>query len=98
MEAMAMETPVVASGVMGIPELVEDGRSGLLVIPGRARALAESLAALATSLELRRELGRGGRARIESAFSLERSALALREIYAGNRIIAEPDRVPPTSV
>jgi colanic acid/amylovoran biosynthesis glycosyltransferase len=98
MEAMAMELPVVASGVMGIPELVEDRRSGLLVPPGRADALVESLAALATSVDLRLELGCGGRARIESAFSLERSALALREVYAGNRIIAETERGQPTSV
>ena len=58
MEAMAMKLPVVASGVMGIPELVEDRRSGLLVPPGRARAHVESMAVLAPC-RLQRELGRG---------------------------------------
>jgi glycosyltransferase involved in cell wall biosynthesis len=98
MEAMAMEIPVVASGVMGIPELIEDRKSGLLVRPGRASALAQALAALAASADVRRELGRGGRTVIESAFSLERSASALRELYARNGIVAEPDgsRAPPS--
>jgi glycosyltransferase involved in cell wall biosynthesis len=88
MEAMATEVPVVASGVMGIPELVEDGKSGLLVRPGRPRALADALARLAASADLRRELGRAGRARVESAFSLERSLQALYAIYLADGAIA----------
>ena len=35
MEAMALGIPVVSTRIMGIPELIEDGRSGLLVSPGR---------------------------------------------------------------
>jgi glycosyltransferase involved in cell wall biosynthesis len=81
MEAMAMEIPVVASRVMGIPELVEDSRSGLLVRPGRSRAIADALARLAASEQLRHQLGRAGRARIHARFSLERSVRALQEIY-----------------
>ena len=87
MEAMAMEIPVVASGVMGIPELVEDLRSGLLVRPGRAGAIADALARLAESEHLRRELGRAGRARIEAAFSLERSVRALRDVYVAEGVV-----------
>jgi colanic acid/amylovoran biosynthesis glycosyltransferase len=91
MEAMAMEIPVVASRVMGIPELVEDGASGLLLRPGRAEPLAEALARLAASPDLRRCLGRAGRARIESAFSLERSAQNLRDVYLSECGSATPD-------
>jgi colanic acid/amylovoran biosynthesis glycosyltransferase len=92
MEAMAMGIPVVASGVMGTPELVEDGRSGLLVRPGRPRALADGLARVAKSADLRLELGRAGRARVQSAFALERSVQALREIYVAAGIIKGHDR------
>jgi glycosyltransferase involved in cell wall biosynthesis len=94
MEAMAMEVPVVASGVMGIPELVEDGKSGLLVPPGRPRALADALARLADSPELRLELGRAGRARIEAAFSLQRSLDALRAIYIAGGVLPASDSGP----
>ena len=71
MEAMAMRRPVVASRLSGIPELVEDGRSGLLVPPGDADAVAEALLRLARDARLRRELGLAGRRRVEAAFSLE---------------------------
>jgi glycosyltransferase involved in cell wall biosynthesis len=94
MEAMAMEVPVVASGVMGIPELVQDGKSGLLVPPGRPRALADALARLADSPELRLALGRAGRARVEAAFSLDRSLHALLAIYRANGVIPASGSAP----
>ena len=94
MEAMAMEVPVVASRVMGIPELVEDGRSGLLVPPGRSRALADALARLAGSADLRRELGRAGRGRVEAVFSLEGSLRALRAIYVADGVIPASASAP----
>ena len=59
MDGARLMNAVVASGVMGVPELVEDGKSGLLVPPGRPRALADALARLAESSELRLELGIG---------------------------------------
>jgi glycosyltransferase involved in cell wall biosynthesis len=43
MEAMAMQRPVIASRLSGIPELIEHGRSGLLVAPGDPTALADAL-------------------------------------------------------
>ena len=46
MEAMAMEVPVVATRIAGIPELIEDGASGLLVTPARADELADALGRL----------------------------------------------------
>jgi glycosyltransferase involved in cell wall biosynthesis len=46
-EALAMELPVVATRIMGIPELVTEGENGLLVTPGRSDELAEALARLA---------------------------------------------------
>ena len=60
-EAMAMEIPVVATQVSGIPELVVDGETGLLVAPDDAPALAEALARLLQDQDLARRLAGAGR-------------------------------------
>jgi glycosyltransferase involved in cell wall biosynthesis len=70
MEAMATGCPVVATRVMGVPELVEDGVSGLLVAPGNVDELAGALGKLAGSAGLRESLGRAGRAKVEQAFDV----------------------------
>lgn len=71
MEAMACGVPVVASRVSGIPELVEDGVSGLLVPPRDDASLARAIARLARDEELRAELGRAGRRKVAREFTLE---------------------------
>lgn len=81
MEAMAQEIPVVAPAIMGIPELVEDGVSGLLTRVGRADCIADALARLAASDDLRASLGRSGREKVISEFAIDRSAHALYEIF-----------------
>jgi glycosyltransferase involved in cell wall biosynthesis len=82
MEAMAMELPVVATSVMGIPELVEDGVHGRLVQPGRADALADALRALAADAEVRAAMGRRGREKVLAEFDVHGSAARLEEIFA----------------
>jgi len=77
MEAMSSGLPVVASAISGIPELVEDGVSGLLVPPGDAAAIAAALRRLAAEPPLRDRMGRAARRRVVSAFDLERSAAEL---------------------
>ena len=69
LEALACGTPVVASKVDGLPEIVEDGKSGLLVPPNDPKALADALITLLTNEPLRRELAAGARRRAEK-FSL----------------------------
>jgi glycosyltransferase involved in cell wall biosynthesis len=81
MEAMAMEIAVVATGVMGVPELVEDGTSGMLVAPGRADAVADALAALAADPQRRAALGRAGRSKVLAEFDVDRSAQLLRDHF-----------------
>jgi glycosyltransferase involved in cell wall biosynthesis len=83
MEAMASGLPVVASRLSGLPELIEDGRSGLLVPPGDARALADALARLCAEPELRAALGRGARARVEAEFDLRDGARRLAQVIQG---------------
>lgn len=68
MEAMAMEVPVLTSRIMGIPELLEDGRCGALVAPGDADALADALQRLLEDPERRAQLARRGRERIRQAY------------------------------
>jgi colanic acid/amylovoran biosynthesis glycosyltransferase len=79
MEAMGVGLPVVASRLSGIPELIEDGRSGLLVPAGDAHALAAALARLHSQPELRRELGREARAKVEREFDRRVSARQLAQ-------------------
>ncbi|HEX4930856.1 MAG TPA: glycosyltransferase, partial [Gaiellaceae bacterium] len=81
MEAMSSGLPVVASRLSGIPELVEDGVSGLLVPHGDAEALANALERLARDPLLRRRLGRRGRLTVEREFDVDRSAALLAERF-----------------
>ncbi len=69
LEAMAAGKPVVASCVSGIPEVVEDGKTGLLVPPRRPAALAAALGELVDRPDLAHRLGQAGRARVQADFS-----------------------------
>jgi glycosyltransferase involved in cell wall biosynthesis len=82
MEAMATELPVIATRVMGVPELVDDGVSGRLVAPGRADALADAIRELARDGSARRRMGREGRAKVVAEFDVDASAAALAELLA----------------
>jgi glycosyltransferase involved in cell wall biosynthesis len=68
LEAMAARRPVVATAVSGIPELVRDGETGLLVPPAAPDALAAALAALLSDPVRRRHMGERGRRRVEQWF------------------------------
>jgi glycosyltransferase involved in cell wall biosynthesis len=78
-EAMAAGLPIVACRAAAVPELVEDGRTGLLVSPRNPEELAGAMERVLTSDRLRAELGAEGRRRVES-FDLERVAARLLEV------------------
>jgi glycosyltransferase involved in cell wall biosynthesis len=84
MEAMAARVPVVTTAVMGIPELVADGRTGLLVPPGRPHELAAALRQLAGDPAARTRMGEAGRAAIEARFDVDRSAAELARLFSAN--------------
>lgn len=80
MEALAMERPVIATAISGIPELVLDGQTGLLVPERDVDALADALLRLYQSPELRRELGVAGRAKVLAEFDMARTASQIKRM------------------
>jgi glycosyltransferase involved in cell wall biosynthesis len=94
-EGSALEVPVVATRLSGIPELVVDGETGLLVPPGDASSLANAIEVLLRDPAQGRALGRKGRQRVEAMFDLEHNARELvrrfREILK-QRVAHETDR------
>lgn len=82
LEAMACGCAVVATNVGGVPEIIEDRASGLLVPPGDEERLAIALSRLVTGSERRQRLSAQARGRIESRFSLERTVAAYERLYS----------------
>lgn len=80
-EAQAMELPVVASGVHGIPDVVAHEETGLLVPPSRPDALADALETLLNDRERRVELGRAGRRLVERRYDWRENAARMERIY-----------------
>ncbi len=87
LEACSLGLPVVASRVGGIPEVIEDGRSGLLVPAEDDIALAAALGRLAADPALRRQLGEAARARFLARFTAARMVEATARLY--ERVLAE---------
>ena len=67
LEAMAAALPIVANRVGGVPEILEEGKTGLLVEPRDPEAMAKALARVLTDSELRERLGRAAKTRAETA-------------------------------
>ncbi len=86
-EAFACGTPVIASRIGALAELVRDGKTGLLFEPGNPRDLADKLAWAQAHPELMAAMGRRARAQYEAEFSAEVTYRRLMEIYAG--VLAE---------
>lgn len=81
LEAMANECAVAASNVGGIPDMIVEGKTGLLVSPKDEASLEKKLLALLADPGLCRELGENARRRIEGEFSMEQSIDRLLSVY-----------------
>ncbi len=81
LEAMAAGRPVVATAVGGVPEVVVDGETGLLVPPGDGPALAAAVRRVVVDPAWGRALGAAGRARATAHFSLARTVAQYAALY-----------------
>jgi glycosyltransferase involved in cell wall biosynthesis len=81
MEYMGIGKPVVATRVGGVPEIVTEGETGLLVEPRQPNALAEAVAKLLRDPELARRMGEAGRERQRQEFSIEASTRKVQDLY-----------------
>ena len=92
LEAMALSRPVVASNVGGIPEMIEDGVTGLLVPPRDPGALADAIVRLLADHQLADVLGRAGHDLVHRRFCLEQMVASIADIYdAGARATLLPE-------
>lgn len=76
-EAAAAGVPTIATRINAVPEIVDDGVTGVLVAPGDSRALVEAMRALADSPDRRRALGASARSRMEATATIDRYGAAL---------------------
>jgi glycosyltransferase involved in cell wall biosynthesis len=81
LEAMERSRPVIASAVGGLPEIVVDGETGLVVPPGDAEALADAMVALASDLPRAAAMGEAGRRRAIESFTEDRSTSGIEALY-----------------
>jgi colanic acid/amylovoran biosynthesis glycosyltransferase len=81
MEAMSTGLPVVANHITGIPELVDDEVSGLLVRPGRSDLLVQALERLVGDFDLRARMGRAGREKVLQEFESRSVGLQLGDLF-----------------
>ena len=83
LEAMSVGRPVIANRVGGLPEVVEDGETGVLVSPDRPAEMALALVGLARSPARAEEMGRAGRARQQQSFSIDAMTRGYADLLAG---------------
>ncbi len=81
LEAMERGRPVIASAVGGLPEIVADGETGLVVPPADVGALADAIVALAGDLPRAAEMGAAGRVRALAEFTPERCVELIEGLY-----------------
>ena len=91
LEAMALSRPVVASDVGGIPEMIEDGVTGVLVEHDRPEALAEAIVRLLTNDAYAEKIAKAGHDLVHDRFCIELMVRAVEEIYAeGAGLVRRP--------
>ena len=81
-EALALERPVVASNLEGIPEIVKQNETGLLVQPGNSEELAQALIYLYQHPETAQSLAQRGRQYVEGQFTIERMISAFFRLFS----------------
>jgi len=80
-EAMACEKPVIATNVGGLPEVVENNVTGIIVPPANAEKLAEAMETLVRDEQLRTKFGKEGRQRVERLYNWNNNLASMSQIY-----------------
>ena len=94
MEAMACGLPVVSSRISGIPELIDDGKNGLLIEPGDVAALADYLGRLRRGSKLRAKLGKAARSKVRTNFDLRKNVERLSSLFPRPGALSGPQIDP----
>lgn len=81
-EAMATQTPVIATKIGGMPEIVDDGVTGLLTEPGNPQALADTIVELISDPDRARAMGKAGRNKVLQCYTWSKIAECLAARYA----------------
>jgi glycosyltransferase involved in cell wall biosynthesis len=81
-EALAVELPAISTTLSGIPEIIEHGRTGLLVPPGDSMSLASTIEQVFGNPGLRERLARAGLRKVRAQFDVRKTAMALRSHLA----------------
>ena len=80
-EAQAMEIPVISTRVGGVPEVVLDGETGILIEPGDSEQLAQAILTLIENPALRRQMGKRGREHVLANYRWEDNAALMENLY-----------------
>ena len=94
-EAMAMKLPVVSTMVTAIPEIIENGVSGMLVPPADAKALADAIMRLVNDGELRKRLGENARKQVENQFDISANVRDYIALFSGKTRSRTSNQTPP---
>ena len=89
LEALAVGLPAISTTLAGIPEIIEHGKTGLLVPPGDPMLLAKAIEDVLTNPTLRERLAWEGRAKAEEAFDIRKNVLVLRDFFAQSMVSQE---------
>ena len=81
LEAAAIELPVVASNIHGIPDVVDDGVTGILVPPKDVAALSQAIVRLLRDADERRRMGRAGRSMVAARYSWAENVRQMEALY-----------------
>ena len=102
LEALAVGLPAISTSLAGIPEIIEHGKTGLLVPPGDPMLLARTIRKVLANPELQARLAREGRSKAEQAFDIRKNVLVLRDLFTRTTVgperpmepVLDEDRVP----
>jgi glycosyltransferase involved in cell wall biosynthesis len=80
-EAMAMSLPVIGTTVGGIPEAIDDGKTGIIVPPGDVASLSKAIKYLFENPDIRVGMGEAGRKKVEERFNIDRNVKETEKVF-----------------